>query len=69
MFVFCNFRGGDRHKRGVPGVSFWGTGCTAAETGEGGSVDNARSMILLTAPAWARASFFINLENGGILDY
>lgn len=51
----------------MPGVSLLGTGFTAAETGEGGSVDNARSTILLTAPAWARASFFINLENGGYL--
>jgi len=40
-----------------------GSGSTDAETVEGGSRDNPRSMILSTAPACARASYHFNTRS------
>jgi hypothetical protein len=56
MFVLYNSREGDLRMLGGPDVKPSKMGFTDAETGDGGSIDNARSINLLIAPACAKAS-------------
>ena len=65
----CNFLEGGRRMLTTPEINAIRGDGTAAETVEGGSRDNARSIILLIAPAWANASFLLGIINLDVPGY
>lgn len=65
----CNFLGGGRRMLTTPEINSVRRDGTAADTVEGGSRDNARSMILFIAPPWAKASFPLGIISLDIPGY